>query len=86
MIVEEEQQGGDRAAYGTFLIKELSKQLSAEFGKGFAIANLGNFRQFYLTFPSAEKLYAPRRILTWTHYHLIMRVEGSTERDANPHH
>lgn len=80
-IVEEEQHGEDRATYGTFLIKELSKQLSTEFGKGFAIANLWNFRQFYLTFPSEEKLYAPRRVLTWTHYRLIMRVESVAARD-----
>ncbi len=80
-IVEEEQNGEDRAAYGTFLIKELSKQLSTEFGKGFAVANLWNFRQFYLTFPSEEKLYAPRRVLTWTQYRLIMRVASSAARD-----
>ncbi len=80
-IVEEEQQGQDRADYGAFLIKELSKALSQEFGKGFAIANLKNFRQFYLTFPDFQKGYAARSQLTWTHYRLIMRVDNPTARE-----
>ncbi len=83
-IVEEEQKGSQRADYGKGLIKELSKQLTGEFGKGFSIANLKNFRQFYLTFPAAEKSYAlrsPSPSLTWTHYRLIMRVESTTARD-----
>jgi predicted nuclease of restriction endonuclease-like (RecB) superfamily len=79
-IVEEEQQGKERADYGAFLIRELSRQLTAEFGKGFAVANLWNFRQFYLTFPE-EKLYAARRVLTWTHYRLIMRVDSPKARE-----
>ena len=79
-IVEEEQQGKGRADYGEFLIKELSKQLTSEFGKGFAVANLKNFRQFYLTFPDFQKSYAPRSLLSWTHYRLIMRVENASAR------
>ena len=74
-IVEEEQQGKGRAGYGDFLIKELSKQLTSEFGRGFAIANLKNFRLFYLTFPDFQKSYAPRSLLSWTHYRLIMRAD-----------
>ena len=80
-IVEQEQRGKQRAGYGKSLIKELSKQLSREFGAGFAIANLWNFRQFYLTFPSDGKLYALRRELTWTHYRQIMRVESPSARE-----
>ncbi len=62
-IVEEEQGGQAKAAYGGQLIKELSKRLGDEFGKGFSVANLWNFRQFYLTFSDQEKLYALRREL-----------------------
>lgn len=80
-IVEEEQRGRERADYGAFLIKELSKQLTGEFGKGFTIANLKNFRLFYLTFPDFQKSYAPRSLLSWTHYRLIMRVEGESARE-----
>lgn len=79
-IVEEEQNGKERADYGAFLIKELSRQLTGEFGKGFTVANLWNFRQFYLAFPD-EKLYALRRELTWSHYRLIMRVDNPKARD-----
>jgi predicted nuclease of restriction endonuclease-like (RecB) superfamily len=79
-IVEEEQQGKGRADYGTFLIKELSRQLTAEFGKGFALANIKNFRQFYLTFPDFQKGYTARSLLTWSHYRLIMRVDNPAAR------
>jgi hypothetical protein len=43
-IVEEEQEGEARAQYGENLIQMLSKALVAEFGKGFSVANLRNFR------------------------------------------
>jgi predicted nuclease of restriction endonuclease-like (RecB) superfamily len=79
-IVEEEQSGEERAEYGTFLVKQLSEKLSKEFGKGFSVANVWNFRQFYLTFPENEILYAVRRELTWTHYRSIMRVDNPDAR------
>lgn len=85
MIVEEEQQGKERAEYGAMLIKNLSIRLSGEFGKGFTESNLWNFRQFYLAFPAQtshkQKLYALRRELTWSHYRLLMRVEKPEARD-----
>ncbi len=80
-IVEEEQNGKGRAEYGAFLIKELSKQLTQEFGKGFAVANLKNFRQFYVTFPDFQKSYTARSLLSWSHYRLIMRVDSPSARD-----
>ena len=48
MIVEEEQNGNDRAEYGKQLLKGLSKRLTQEFGKGFSIDNLENMRKFYV--------------------------------------
>ncbi|MDR6565222.1 PDDEXK nuclease domain-containing protein [Chitinophaga sp. CC14] len=80
-IFEEEQQGQQRANYGEFLIHALSKQLAKELGNGFSIANLKNFRQFYLSFPDFEKGYALRSQLSWTHYRLIMRVENIKARE-----
>lgn len=47
-IVEHEQQGAKRAAYGTELLKELSARLTEEFGRGFSVKNLENMRKFYL--------------------------------------
>lgn len=80
-IIEEEQQGKERATYGDKILVELSRVLTAEFGKGFSYANLRNFRQFYLTYPDAEICYALRSNLTWTHHRLIMRVENPDARN-----
>jgi predicted nuclease of restriction endonuclease-like (RecB) superfamily len=79
-IIEEEQLGGKRAEYGTFLISQISERLSKEFGKGFSVANVKNFRQFYLIFPENEFGYALRSELTWTHYRSIMRIENPDAR------
>ena len=78
VIFEEEQRGKARADYGSFLIKELSKKLSQNLGKGFDISNLKNMRQFYLVFPNGDAL---RRHLSWTHYRLIMRVDKKEARE-----
>jgi len=51
MIVEEEQQGKERAEYGITLIKNLANRLTKDFGRGFSEQSLRNFRQFYLCFP-----------------------------------
>lgn len=83
MIVEEEQQGKERAEYGAFLIRNLSLRLTEEFGKGYAETNLRYFRQFYVTFPAASTVeirHALRDELTWTHYRLLMRVEKPEAR------
>lgn len=50
-IVEEEQNGKERAAYGKEIIKNLAIELSQSFGKGFSERSLREFRQFYQTFP-----------------------------------
>lgn len=51
MIVEEEQQGKERAGYGEALMRGLSERLRQDFGTGFGISNVFSFRQFYLAFP-----------------------------------
>ena len=56
MIVEEEQQGKERAGYGKALIRDLSERLTLEFGSGFGVSNLAYFRQFYLSFPIFHSL------------------------------
>ena len=75
------QKGKDRADYGSFLIRNLSRDLGNEFGKGFSVANLKNFRQFYMTFPEEEKSYAVCSQLSWSHIRLIMRLDNIEERD-----
>ena len=49
-IVEEQQRGQKRASYGEHVVKELSKRLQADYGKGFSIPSLKFFRSFYLTY------------------------------------
>lgn len=74
----EEQGGNEKAEYGVGLLKELSRQMTQDFGRGFTVANLKNMRQFYLTFPNG---YALRSELSWTHYRLLMRVENDNARE-----
>ncbi len=76
-IVEEEQNGKDRAEYGSYLIKELSSKLSKDFGKGFTQQNLRNMRQFYNCFPIRSTLCSE---LSWSHYRLIMRLDNPQAR------
>lgn len=56
IIVEEEQNGKDRAEYGKQLLKSLSKELTKDFGKGFSLRNLEQIRQFYMTYSKSESL------------------------------
>jgi len=77
LIVEEEQQGEERAEYGKRLIRDLSKRLSEEFGKGFDRTNLQHMRAFYMAFSNCDPL---RRELSWTHYRLLLRVEKPEAR------
>ena len=79
-IVEEEQRGEHRAKYGQALIKNLSTELNTEFGKGFSVANLKNFRQFYLTFVEDRKGYTLCSQLSWSHIRLIMRIDAPQAR------
>lgn len=74
-----EQQGGDeRADYGARLISELSKRLTADFGKGFDERNLRNMRAFYLAFPNWNAVCTE---LTWSHYRTVLRVENAEARN-----
>ena len=55
-IFEEEQQGKQRADYGTYLIRNLSQCIVPEYGSGFSIRQLEQNRQFYKIFPIANAL------------------------------
>ena len=75
-IVETEEQ--ERADYGTQLLKELSTELTQEFGKGFSVPSLYNYRLFYQTFP--EIFSTPWRILSWSHYKRLLTVPNPEAR------
>ncbi len=64
-IVEEEQGGENRAKYGKELLKNLSKELTQEFGKGFSQRNLEHMRNFYLSFPKSKTLSTKFK-LSWS--------------------
>ncbi|MCX6238618.1 MAG: DUF1016 N-terminal domain-containing protein [Bacteroidia bacterium] len=76
-IFEEEQNGKERADYGTFLIENLSEQLTYDFGKGFDRRNLFYMRKFYSAFSIVNAL---RSQLSWTHYRMIINVEDDNAR------
>lgn len=77
IIVEEEQQGQQRAEYGQALIAEFSARPKSEFGKGFDRSNLWHMRSFYLSYPILD---AVRRELSWTHYRLLLGAEKPEAR------
>lgn len=79
MIVEEEQNGKERADYGKQLVNELSARLSKEFGKGFSATNIKQMRSFYL-FYSKSQTVSDEFNLSWSHYLLLMRIDDRKER------
>ena len=79
MIVEEEQNGEERARYGKQILKELSTRLKSEFGKGFSQRNLEQMRQFYLTYSKTQTPSAEFN-LSWSHYLNLMRIDNVDER------
>ena len=79
-IVEEEQSGRERAEYGKEIIKNLSKELTEEFGKGFGERNIRNIRQFYVLFSDYEKWKSLISKLTWTHIQKVLRVSDENAR------
>ncbi len=80
LIVEHEQGGEDRAVYGAQTLTTLAQRLTAEFGSGFAVQSLRNYRQFYLTFPTDEIRSTPWSELGWSHIKTIMRVPDPAAR------
>ncbi len=94
MIVEEEQNGEQRAEYGQYILKNLSAYLTENFGKGYSPDNLKLMRKFYTiyshdiigetVFPQSENLPSPETgrkfYLSWSHYLKLMRIDNIDER------
>ena len=76
MIVEK-QGGEERAKYGDGLIKELSIQMTKDFGRGFDMSNLLRMRRFYVLFKNCASV---RQELSWTHYKLIISLDDENTR------
>ena len=78
MIIEDEQNGNDKAEYGKAILKNLATQLTLEFGKGFDDSNLRNMRAFYKAFPIRDTL---RHELTWSHYRQLSRLDSERKKE-----
>jgi len=91
-IVEEEQRGEDRAAYGKAILDALAGRLTEEFGRGFSFTNLAHMRSFYLLYRDRGPILqtasgqsglpaAPRPFtLGWSHYVFLLGVKNPEER------
>jgi len=77
-IFNEEQEGKDRAEYGSFLIRELAKEIEPVYGSGFSVRQLERSRQFYRTFPIASAL---RSQLNWSQYKMLISIDDSCKRE-----
>ena len=79
-IVEEEQKGEARAEYGTNLLRELSKRLTIEMGKGYSPRALAYYRQLYVYFPDRKILQTRLQNLTWSHLQAILGEKSEKAR------
>lgn len=77
-IFEEEQQGKERADYGTYLTRNLAKLLEPEYGSGFGVRQLEQARQFYRTYPNANTL---RSQLNWSQYRRLIQIDDPDKRE-----
>ncbi len=77
IICEYEQSDPSRADYGKQTLKELSRTLTEEFGKGFSRSNLQNMRTFYLTYEKCQTLSGK---LSWSHYCELLSISDADKR------
>ena len=69
----------DKIKYGNSYVKELSKELTRLYGKGYDYANLRRMRQFYKTFPNCVSL--KHNFITWSHLYAILPIKGENKRN-----
>ena len=79
-IVEQEQNGNERAEYGKALMDVLSNELTKEYGKSYSKRNLQYFRKLYLAFPDEQIVNACVHNLNWTHFRSLLRVSDRNAR------
>lgn len=77
IIVEYEQKNEIRAEYGKQAMRELSKVLSAEFGKGFSVSNIQFMRRFYQTYQIQQTVSVK---LSWSHYCELLSISDDSKR------
>lgn len=79
-IVEEEQQGKERAEYGTYLMKKLASEIQPYYGTAYSLRNLQYMRRFYQLFPDKTIVNACVHNLSWTHFRSLLRVDDDDAR------
>lgn len=77
-IQVEEQKGKKRADYGSFLLKNLSKELEPEYGSGFSYRQLAFCRKFYSLYPIVNTVCSQ---LNWSQYKLLIAIDDSDKRE-----
>jgi predicted nuclease of restriction endonuclease-like (RecB) superfamily len=77
-IVVEEQQGEERAEYGSYLLHNLAAAIEPEYGSGFSYRQLSFCRQFYRTYPIVNAL---RSQFNWYQYRLLIQIDNSDKRE-----
>lgn len=77
-ILETEQEGKERAEYGSYLLKNLAKKLEPEYGSGFSVRQLEMCRQFYRTYPIANTVCSQ---LNWSQYKLLISISDEHKRE-----
>lgn len=75
-IVEYEQNGNQRAEYGSGLLTKLSKDLTLRYGKGYSLSNINKMRKLYLTHQILQTVSAK---LSWSHYVEILKLDNPLE-------
>ncbi len=78
LIVEHEQGSKGRAEYGAKALQELSKELAAEFGKGFSVSNIQFMRRFYQTYQIQQTMSVK---LSWSHYCELLSISDENKRN-----
>lgn len=79
-IVEQEQNGEERAAYGKALLETLADELTKEYGKSYSKRNLQYFRKFYFAFPDERIVNTCVHNLNWSHFRTLLRVQDENAR------
>ena len=77
IMVENEQTQPERADYGKQTIRELSKVLTRELGKGFSVSNLQFMRRFFLTYQIQQTVSVK---LSWSHYCELLSISDPDKR------
>ena len=76
-IVEYEQEGKEKAEYGSQLLKRLSSDLTIRLGSGYSHSNLNYMRMFFQAYPILETV-SPK--LSWGHWFEILKISDPLER------